>query len=115
MELDFFTNESTARLGTLRNSAFGTACQIVDIDNDGDNDIIKNSTLYNVAPWNARGVIVLFNNGAGTFTKWQNLVPTSSPYMFDIADFNLDGKKDFFVVDDCNLKRLKICVRLIIS
>ncbi len=96
----FFTNESTARLGTLRNSAFGTACQIVDIDNDGDNDIIKNSTLYNVAPWNARGVIVLFNNGAGTFTKWQNLVPTSSPYMFDIADFNLDGKKDFFVVDD---------------
>ncbi|MBK9637105.1 MAG: VCBS repeat-containing protein [Bacteroidetes bacterium] len=96
----YFTNQSAARLGTLRNSAFGTAVQLVDIDNDGDRDIIKNSTLYNVAPWNARGVIVLFNNGTGTFTKWINLVPTGSPYMFDIADFNSDGKKDFYVVDD---------------
>lgn len=96
----YFTNESAARLGVLRNSAFGTACQIKDMDNDGDNDIIKNSTLYNVAPWNARGVLVLFNNGNGTFTNWQNLVPVSSPYMFEIADFNLDGKKDLYVVDD---------------
>jgi Putative metal-binding motif/FG-GAP-like repeat len=105
-----FSNESDARLGTLRNSAFGTACQILDIDNDGDNDIIKNSTLYNVAPWNARGVLVLFNNGNGTFTKWQNLVPTSSPYMFDIADFNLDGKKDFYVVDDGSDYILRVTV-----
>lgn len=96
----FFTNESDARLGTLRNSAFGTAVQIADMDNDGDNDIIKNTTLYSVAPWNARGVIVLFNNGTGTFTKWQNLVPLSSPYMFEIADFNNNGKKDLYVVDD---------------
>ncbi|MBK8872639.1 MAG: VCBS repeat-containing protein [Bacteroidetes bacterium] len=95
-----FTNESAARLGTLRNSAFGTAVQIADMDNDGDNDIIKNTTLYNVAPWNARGVIVLFNDGTGNFVNWQNLVPTSSPYMFDIADFNQDGKKDLYVVDD---------------
>lgn len=96
----YFTNQSAARLGNLRNSAFGTACQIVDIDGDGDKDIIKNSTLYNVAPWNARGVLVLYNNGSGNFVKWQNLVPTGSPYMFDIADFNLDGKPDFYVVDD---------------
>jgi FG-GAP-like repeat len=95
-----FTNESAARLGTLRNSAFGTAVQIVDMDNDGDKDVVKNTTLYSVAPWNARGVIVLFNNGTGTFTNWQNLVPTSSPYMFEVADFNLDGKKDLYVVDD---------------
>ena len=96
----YFTNESQVRLGNLRNSAFGTAVQIVDMDNDGDKDIIKNSTLYNVSPWNARGVIVLFNNGNGTFTNWQNLVPANSPYMFEIADFNLDGKKDLYVVDD---------------
>ncbi|MBL0339821.1 MAG: VCBS repeat-containing protein [Bacteroidetes bacterium] len=95
-----FTNESQARLGTLRNSAFGTAVQITDMDNDGDNDIVKNTTLYNVSPWNARGVIVMFNNGTGNFTNWQNLVPTSSPYMFEIADFNMDGKKDLYVVDD---------------
>ncbi|MBL0339942.1 MAG: VCBS repeat-containing protein [Bacteroidetes bacterium] len=95
-----FTNESQTRLGTLRNSAFGTAVQITDMDNDGDNDIVKNTTLYNVAPWNARGVIVLFNDGTGNFINWQNLVPTSSPYMFEIADFNMDGNKDLFVVDD---------------
>jgi hypothetical protein len=96
----YFSNESQARLGNLRNSAFGTAVQITDMDNDGDMDIIKNTTLYNVAPWNARGVIVLFNDGTGNFINWQNLVPASSPYMFEIADFNADGKKDLYVVDD---------------
>lgn len=95
-----FTNESQARLGNLRNSAFGTAVQIVDMDNDGDNDIVKTSTLFNVSPWNALGVFVLFNNGTGTFTNWQNITPGGAPYMFEVADFNLDGKKDVYVVDD---------------
>ncbi len=95
-----FTNQSQARLGILRQSAFGTAVQIADMDNDGDKDIVKNTTLYNVAPWNARGVIVLFNNDSGYFTNWQNLVPANSPYMFEVGDFNIDGKKDVFVVDD---------------
>jgi len=96
----YFTNESQARLGSLRNSAFGTAVQIHDMDNDGDKEIIKCTTLYNVSPWNARGVIILYNNGTGNFTNWQNIQPGSSPYMFEIADFNLDGKKDLVVVDD---------------
>jgi PKD-like domain/Putative metal-binding motif/FG-GAP-like repeat/Secretion system C-terminal sorting domain len=95
-----FTEQAQSRLGNLRNSAFGTACQIVDMDNDGDNDIIKNTTLYSVAPWNALGTILMFNNGNGTFTNWQNLVPSGAPYMFDVADFNNDGKKDLYVVDD---------------
>lgn len=95
-----FTNESQARLGNLRNSAFGTTVQITDMDNDGDNDIVKVTTLYSVSPWNNDGVILLFNNGTGTFTNWQNLVTTGQPYMFDIADFNQDGKKDIYVVDD---------------
>ncbi|MFM1930966.1 MAG: hypothetical protein RL226_269, partial [Bacteroidota bacterium] len=95
-----FTHESQARLGNLRNSAFGTAVQIHDMDNDGDNDVIKVSTLYNVSPWNARGTIVLFNDGSGNFTAWQNLTPTGSPYMFEVRDFNADGWKDLYVVDD---------------
>jgi hypothetical protein len=95
-----FTEEGAVRLGNLRNSAFGTAVQIHDIDNDGDNDVIKVSTLYNVSPWNDIGVFVLFNNGTGTFTNWQNLVPVGSPYMFDVADFDLNGQMDLFVVDD---------------
>lgn len=95
-----FTEEAQARLGNLRNSAFGTAVQIHDIDNDGDNDVIKVSTLYSVTPWNALGTLVLFNNGNGTFTNWQNITPSSSPYMFEVRDFNADGFKDLYVVDD---------------
>ena len=98
----FFTDESQARLGDLRNSAFGTAGEIHDIDNDGDMDVIKVTTLFNVAPWNSRGVIILYNNGNGNFTNWQNISQpvSASPYMIKVADFNLDGDLDVFVVDD---------------
>ncbi len=95
-----FTSEGPSRLGTLRNSAFGTAVQIHDIDNDGDNDVIKVSTLYSVSPWNQLGCFVLFNDGTGNFSNWQNLTPSSAPYMFEVADFNQDGLKDLYVVDD---------------
>lgn len=95
-----FTDEGDSRAGNLLNSAFGTAGQIHDMDGDGDLDIVKNTTLYNVFPWNSRGVIVLFNDGTGNFPTWQNLVPSSSPYMFEVVDFNGDGLLDVYVVDD---------------
>ena len=101
-----FTDDGEARMGNLRNSAFGTAGQIHDMDGDGDLDLIKNTTLYDVSPWNARGVIVMFNDGTGNFNTWQNLVPSSSPYMFEIVDFNGDGLLDLYVVDDGNDKIL---------
>lgn len=94
-----FTDETAARMGDLRNSAFGTAVQIEDMDNDGDNDLVKISTLFGVAPWNDSGCFVLFNDGTGNFTNWQNVAPFA-PYMFEIGDYNGDGMKDIFVVDD---------------
>jgi len=94
-----FIDESETRLGDLRNSAFGTAVQIVDFDGDGDNDILKISTLYGVAPWNDNGLMLLFNDGTGNFTNWQNIAPFS-PYMFEVFDYNQDGLLDVFVVDD---------------
>lgn len=94
-----FTNESEARLGNLRNSAFGTAVQIVDYDNDGDQDVLKVSTLYSVTPWNDTGVFLLFNDGTGNFSNYQNLAPFS-PYMFEVFDYNQDGLQDVFVIDD---------------
>ncbi len=94
-----FTNESQERLGELRQSAFGTAGQLWDMDGDGDLDLIKVSTLFSVPPWNDSGVFVLFNDGTGNFTNWQNVAPFA-PYMFEIADFDGNGLVDLYVVDD---------------
>ena len=97
-----FSAQAETRMGDLRNSAFGTEVELKDIDNDNDLDVIKVTTLFNVAPWDNRGVIIIFNNGNGTFTNWQNasLPYTVSPYMIEVEDFNSDGKLDIFVVDD---------------
>ena len=95
----FFTDETDARMGILRKSAFGTSCEIHDMDGDGDNDIIKLSTLYNVPPWFSQGVFILFNDGTGHFSNWDQ-VPTNAPYMFTVGDLNGDDKNDLYVVDD---------------
>jgi len=94
-----FTNESESRLGNLRNSAFGTAVELEDMDGDSDLDIVKVSTLFAVEPFNDNGVFVLFNDGTGNFTNWQNIAPFS-PYMISIDDFDDNGLNDVFVVDD---------------
>jgi len=94
-----FTDETFSRLSTLRNSAFGTSVEIYDVDNDGDNDIVKISTLFKVPPWNDRGVFILFNDGAGTFSNWQKIFG-NNPYMFTIGDLTNDLKKDVYTVDD---------------
>jgi hypothetical protein len=94
-----FTDESDARLGDLRNSAFGTSVEIHDMDNDGDLDIIKISTLYATPPWNGNGVFLMFNDGTGNFSNWQE-IPSDAPYMFTVGDLNRDGFLDVYVVSD---------------
>lgn len=94
-----FTDVSDARLGDLRHSAFGTSVEIRDIENDGDLDIIKTSSLYPVPPWNAIGVFILFNDGSGHYDSFQ-AVPTESPYMFAVDDLNNDDWLDFYIVND---------------
>ncbi len=95
-----FTDETDVRLGNLQNSAFGTSVEIHDMDGDDDLDIVKISTLYNVPPWNSRGVFLLFNDGTGNFSNWQNLTPGAAPYMFTIGDFDDNNLNDLYVVDD---------------
>ncbi len=94
-----FTDASDARLGDMRQSAFGTSVEIKDMDNDGDLDIIKTSSLNPVPPWNDIGVFILYNDGSGKFTSFQP-VPTESPYMFTVADLNNDDRLDLYIVND---------------
>jgi len=94
-----FTEEAQSRLGDLRNSSFGTGVEIHDIDNDNDLDIIKNLGLNDIAPFNDKGTIALFNNGDGTFTNWHKL-PGAATYMFTAGDLNNDGMLEFYEVDD---------------
>lgn len=96
-----FTDETAARLGNRSNVAFGTSAEIFDIDNDGDNDIVKLSTLYNVAPFNSQGIFILYNDGTGNFdTLPFQALPEDQPYMFTCLDLNDDGMLDYYVVQD---------------
>ena len=96
----FFTDETAARLGANANVAFGTAAGIDDVDNDGDNDIVKISTLYSAAPFDI-GVFILYNDGAGVFNSLPfQEPPNNSPYFIDLGDLNGDGKLDIFVEQD---------------
>jgi len=94
-----FTEETDARLGTLRNSSFGTAVEFHDLDNDGDLDIVKNLGLQPITPFNDMGVFALFNNGDATFTNWFRF-PTNTSYMMTGGDLNDNGLMDFYIVDD---------------
>lgn len=97
----FFTNETGARLGDLANVAFGTSVEIHDMDDDGDNDIVKISTLYGVPPFGGTWMGVLFNDGSGVFNNFApQEFPNSAPYMFTIGDFNGDSLFDVFNVGD---------------
>ena len=94
-----FTDESQGRLRDYRNSGFGTSIEIHDMDGDGDQDIIKSSSLSPVAPWGGVGVFVLFNDGKGAFEEYQE-IPTASPYMFTMGDLTNDGRLDSYIVND---------------
>lgn len=95
-----FTNETDDRLGDNANVAFGTGAEIRDVDNDGDNDIVKISTLYDESPFPV-GQFILFNNGNGVFDEVPfQAMPTDEPYMFAGGDLNNDGLDDYLQQGD---------------
>ena len=98
----FFTDETGTRLTALMSdSVFGTDAAILDIDGDGDRDIIKNNASGSSPPPGSQppAVLVLYNDGTGVFDHRQ-VAYNGSPYMFEPGDFNNDGRIDLFVVDD---------------
>ena len=95
-----FTDETAARLGSFANVAFGTAAEIHDMDNDGDNDIVKISTLYTAEPFGP-GIFILYNDGAGVLNTLPfQEIPNTSPYMTAVGDLDGNGMLDIVVQQD---------------
>lgn len=97
----FFTDETATRLTpAMVASTFGTDAEIVDVNGDTFNDIVKNNSSGNLPPPGFDPHIsVLYNDGTGHFV-FDDVVYNIAPYMTEPADFNKDGLLDFFVVDD---------------
>ena len=96
-----FTNETSTRLGDFANVAFGTSAEFHDVDGDGDLDILKMSTLYEMTPFVPRGIFILYNNGSGVFDQFAfTRFPSADPYMFTAGQLADDAFLEFYVVND---------------
>jgi hypothetical protein len=97
----FFTDETSTRMTTaMSNSVFATDTHIVDVNGDTFNDIVKNNASgSNPPPGFDPVVTVAYNDGTGNFTAFDTIY-SGAGYMIEPADFNGDGRLDFFVVDD---------------
>ena len=61
----------------------------VDLDNDGDQDLISGVL---------DGVVIMDNDGEGNFTRRASMVlPAAVPYSISAADYDVDGDLDFYV------------------
>jgi hypothetical protein len=93
----YFTDESAARMSTtMLESSFGMKVAIVDMNNDGKLDIMKDDALN--AP---QAVSISYNDTAteGVFGSY-DLPYGNAPYHFNVGDLNNDGWTDFIVSDD---------------
>ncbi len=93
----FFADESESRLTfEMRESAFGAASEIVDMNGDGAMDIVKQTSLNP-----PQHIAVTWNNPSneGVYDGYQ-IVDQLAPYFVSVGDLNGDGMLDMVVVDD---------------
>ncbi len=82
-----FTDRSSAAGVDFLDSSHGNL--LVDLDNDGDQDLIVGLS---------DGIVVMENDGSGNFRKRAvKILPAAIPYSIAAADHDRDGDLDFFV------------------
>jgi hypothetical protein len=101
----FFTDETQARFAgnvgdginaKFQVSAFGAANAIRDINGDGVNDLVKQTSLN--APTYVGNA---YNPGSGTgFFATYDVVNNLAPYFVSVGDLNNDNKLDMVITDD---------------
>ncbi|MCA9290118.1 MAG: VCBS repeat-containing protein [Phycisphaerales bacterium] len=92
-----FTDQTGSRLTSqMANSAFGASSVIIDVNDDGVNDVVKQTSLN--APLH---VAVTYNNptNEGVFNLY-DVVNTQAPYFVNTGDLNNDGRVDLVLSDD---------------
>lgn len=86
-----FIDQTEMRMtSTMVDSEFGVNAEIVDMNNDGLNDIVKN---------NAGPIHIAYNGGNGFFNIFEQLYGGAG-YFFSTGDLNNDGMLDIIVSDD---------------
>ena len=102
----FFTDETAARMtSAMTLCAFGTSCDIADLNLDGRNDIVRVSTLFTPP---TISITIAYNdanptsqpNGVGMFDLYQGTVYAAAPYHVYIGDLNNDARPDIMNSDD---------------
>ncbi len=87
-EVRWYENDGTPSVGTWpshavdSNADAASLCEVVDIDGDGDDDII--ATHYR-----AYRLVLYINNGAGVFTK--KIIASSLIYVYPVGYGDIDG------------------------
>ncbi|MFS4468626.1 VCBS repeat-containing protein [Maribacter sp. 2210JD10-5] len=76
-----------------------TAAAFLDVDSDGDLDLVVGSGGNEIGIQNSYGARLYLNNGKGIFSKSGNKLPSTNNNIATIApyDFNADGKTDLFI------------------
>jgi hypothetical protein len=92
----FFTDTGVSACSSAQlSSAFGVKAEILDLNGDGRNDIVKLSTL------GGNGTNAMYNQPTGSFSALGlNHMGSGSPYGFDIGNLNGDNLPDLIDADD---------------